>query len=288
MSFPLPTFVPGPVATVVALVLLAYYVASPPLLRWLRAEKERRRTEPDPTPMASEFRLGSWFVLVEVLLVMGFLGTASSVSPADIGWAPLALAEPEPLGLFLTGTGGLVLFVFVVLAVFRSYLRLLPHVRAGELPPGVRREEVLVSPRDRRELGFMAVGCALTTFSQAIVVYTVLFPVLVQATGSALLTALVLGLLGGWQYLGQGGGMIWVMAVMSIAGLLVYGLLFPGNLLVPVLLWASYYAAFLWGAIALAKLPVPRNSRSLHPVEVTMLDADGNPVERPGQGALDR
>lgn len=93
----------------------------------------------------------------------------------------------------------------------------------------------------------------------------------------ALLAALVLGLLGGWQLVGQGGGTIWAMGMLSTAALLV-----------PVLLWASHWAALLWGNRAFAGLPIPQNARPLHPVEVTMLDADGNPVERPGQGALDR
>lgn len=288
MHFPLPTFVPGPVATAIALVLLAYHVVSPPLLWRLRTRRDRRRTEPDPTPMASEFRLGTWCLPVEALLVMAFLGTATAVSPADIGWAAPAVADPEPLGHLLAGAGGLAVFVLLVLALARSHLKLLAHVRAGALPSGVRREDLLPSPRDRRELGFMAGCCAVTVLSQVLVVYTVLFPVLAQVFGSALLAALVLGLLGGWQYVGQGGGMIGTMAVLSTAGLLVYALLLPGSLLVPVLLWVSYYAVVTGVAIALARLPIPQNSRSRHPVEVTMLDADGNPVERPGQGALDR
>ncbi|WP_017586655.1 hypothetical protein [Nocardiopsis ganjiahuensis] len=288
MHFPLPTLVPGPVATVIALVLFAYYVAAPPLLHRLRARRDRLRTHQNPTPMADEFRLGTWCLLVEALLVMAFLGTATAVSPADIGWAVPILADTEPLGHLLLGAGGLAVFVLLVLSLARVHIRLLAHVRAGELPHGMRREEFLASPRDRWELGFLAGGCALSVLSQVLVVYTVLFPVLAQVSGSALLAALMLGLLGGWQYVGQGGGMIGTFAVLSTAGLLVYGLLLPGSLLVPVLLWAGYYAVALGGSIALAKLPIPRNSRPLHPVEVTLLDADGNPVERPGRGALDR
>ncbi|GAA1465885.1 hypothetical protein NE857_17735 [Nocardiopsis exhalans] len=288
MHFPLPTFVPGPVATVIALILFAYYVAAPPLLRSWRARQKRRLAPKGRTPYATGFRHAAWCLLAEVLAVMAFLGTARSVSPVDIGWAPVVLADPEPLGLLLVGAGGLAVFVLLVVTVARSNLKLLQHVRSGELPPQVSREELLELPRERRELGAMAGGYAVVVLSHLLVVYTVLFPVLAQATDSALFAVLALGLLGGWQYVGHGGGMIWMMAVLTTAGLLVYALLLPGSLLVPVLLWGGYWTVVLGTARALIGLPIPQNARPLHPVEVTMLDADGNPVERPGQGALDR
>lgn len=294
MHFPLPTFVPGPVATVIALLLLAYYVASPPLLRWSHERKHRHCADQGrcghqyPGRVVSQFRRLCWFLFAEVLLVMAFLGTATAVSPADIGWAPLALADPEPLGLLLTGAGGLTAFVLLLVSLASSHVRFVSWARSGQLPPEVRREFLEASPRNRREIGLVVASGPLSLLSQVLLVYTVLFPVLAQATGSALLAALVLGLLGGWQHVGQGGNSMWVQGAMSTAGLLVYGLLFPGSLLVPVLLWSGYWVIALSTAVVLASRPLPESVRPLHPVEVTMLDADGNPVERPGQGALDR
>ena len=126
----------------------------------------------------------------------------------------------------------------------------------------------------------MVGACGLALLFDLLVVYMVLFPMPAPALGSPVLAALLLGLLGGRQYLGQGGGPILVTAMVSTRSLLVYTLFVPGSLVGPLLLLGSYWATMLSVTHAFVGLSIPQTSRPLHPVEVTLLDAEGRPIER--------
>lgn len=283
MSFQPPTLDPGPVATIVFLVLLAHHVITPVLSRGRYARLSQRAEEGDHAIWAGEFRRGGWFVLAETLAVMAFVGTASVVTSADLGWKSPALADLPPVVVAVAGTGLLVGFVVLLVQVFGPQRRVLLHVRAGELPQGMEPADLGRTPQDRREFSFMVGACGLALLSDLLVVYVVLFPMLASALGSPVLAALLLGLLGGWQYLGQGGGPILVTALVSTLALFVYTLFVPGSLVGPLLILGSYWATMLGvthGFVGLSIPKTPGPARPLHPVEVTLLDSEGRPLDR--------
>lgn len=283
MSFHPPTLDPGPVATVVFLVLLAYYVVTPLLFRGRYANLSQRLAEGNRTLWPEELRRGTRLFLVELLLTMAFLGTALVVAPADIGWASPRLGDlPSHLLLPLCG-GVLAGFGALLLGFLRSHRAVALRLRAGELPSGTSREELLRRPRDRREMAFIAGSSALALLSEILVVYTVLLPMLVWAFGSAVLAALLLVLLGGWQYLGQGGAVIVGMAMVSTVGLISYVLLVPGTVVIPLLVWGAHWVVVSICARALMGLPIPEESRSssaLSPAKVTPLVHGDGTAER--------
>ncbi len=126
----------------------------------------------------------------------------------------------------------------------------------------------------------MVGACGLALLSDLLVVYMVLFPMPAQVLGSSVLAALLLGLLGDWRYLGQGGAPILVTAMVGTLSLFVYTLFVPGSLVGPLLLLGSYWATMLSVTQAFVGLSIPEPSRPIHPVEVTLLDAEDRPVER--------
>lgn len=288
MYFQPPTLDPGPVATVVALVLLAYSVLSPPLARSWAAARCERGTGPHTTHHADGLRAGAWFLLVEVLLAMAFVGTADGVSVADLGWsAPVPGDLPEPV-LALAGTvlvGG---FLAYLLHLARSNRALLRRVRSGRPLPEEEWFRVLQLPGDRREFTALAVGRALGVLSDVLVVYTVLLPVMTLAFDSVPLVVTVLALLLGWQHVGGGGETLWTQTLLAVLGLLLYTIVLPGSLVGPVLVGAAYWTVVLGTQRPLVGLPVPGRARPLPEVQVTLLDAHGEPVERPGGRTADR
>ena len=119
-------------ATTVFLVLLAHHVITPVLSRGRYVRLSQRDEEGDRTVRAGEFRRGGWYVLVEALPVMAFIGTASVVTPDDLGWRSPALADLPPVVLSVAGAGLLGGFVVLLVQVFGPQRRVLLHVRAGE------------------------------------------------------------------------------------------------------------------------------------------------------------
>ncbi|QVJ00115.1 hypothetical protein KGD82_14580 [Nocardiopsis eucommiae] len=288
MYFQPPTLDPGPVATVVALVLLAHCVVSPPLARSRAAARCRRGTGPHTTHHAESLRTGAWFLLFELLLVMAFVGTADGVSVADLGWSAPAPGDlPEPV-LALAGTvlvGG---FLAHLLTLARSNGALLRRVRSGRPLPEEDWYRVLRLPGDRRGFRALAVGRALVVLSDVLVVYTVLLPMMTLAFDSVPFVVTVLTLLLGWRHVGGGGETLWTQTLLALLGLLLYTLVLPGSVWGPVLVGAAHWAVVLATQRALVGLPVPGRARPLPEVRVTMLDADGKPVERPGGRAPGR
>ena len=280
MYFHPPTLEPGPAATWIALALLAYHVSAPPLLRPVHARRFRPGSGEGRMPYAAHLRMGGWLVLAEALAVMAFVGTATAVTGADLGWTAPRLADGDPLATALVGAGSLYLLVFFLVSLARAHRGLLAQVRSGELPAGVDQNALLALPRDRREYRCMVGAGALGVLSHVLVVYTVLYPVLALAFGSPLLAVAALGLLGGWQYLGQGRGMVLTMTVLTSIGLVSYAVLVPGSLVVPLLVWACYSGVALGTARGFVGVPVPEASPAPHPVEAAGLDADGRPLER--------
>lgn len=279
MPFQPPTLDPGPVATVIALVLLAYHVFAPPLWRSRNARRSRRLAQGDRTPFVDDLRHGSWFVLLEVLLVMGFVGTATVVTPADVGMGAPTLAEASPLLLVLAGTALVIGYPAYLLMIVLSARTALAHLREGRMPPGMDRAGLVHLPAARGELRLTSLGYALNVLCHVLSVYVVLFPVLSGFLDSPLLVVIMLGLLTGWQYLGQGGNTIATMTLSATVALAVYTWLVPGSLLVPTLLWAGYGVAVHIGMRGFLGVPIPDQARPLHPVEVTLLDAEGRPIE---------
>ncbi|MGW5878022.1 hypothetical protein ACWFMI_15905 [Nocardiopsis terrae] len=283
MYFHPPTLDLGPAAAWIGLALLAYHVFAPPLTRpWNSRFQELLLADERAKAHRMALRLAGWCVLAEVLLVMAFVGTAVAVTPADIGLAPPTFADRGSPGLVLLAAGLAAGFAYFLAALVRANLRVLRYLRSGVVPAGTDRDQFLLLPRDLREHRARALVFALNVFSQVLVVYVVLFPLLATLT-EPMLAVVVLGLLGGWQYVGHGGGQILVMSCLTALGLFLYATVLPGSLLVPLLVWGSYGAVALGAERAMTGMPVPRVSRPLPPLEVTVLDADGNPVERPGR-----
>lgn len=280
MYFHPPTLEPGTAATWIALALLAYHVAAPPLLRSVNARRLRPGSGEARAPYAARLRTGGWFVLAEALVVMAFVGTATAVTGADLGWAAPRLADSDLLVTALVAAGSLYFLVFFLVSLARANRGLVAQVRSGELPTGVDRNALLVLPQDRREYLCMVGVGVLGVLSHVLVVYTVLYPMLALAFGSPLLAVAVLGLLGGWQSLGQGGGLVLAMTVLTSIGLVAYAVLVPGSLLVPLLVWACYLGVALGTTRGFVGVPVPESSPAPYPVGVTLLDADGRPLER--------
>ncbi|MBB6119872.1 hypothetical protein [Nocardiopsis algeriensis] len=273
MYFHPPTLEPGPAALTVAAAALLLTLSEP-----LLAGALRKRARGAPGPNAAGTGPALWFSAAELGAVVLFAATAVRVSPADLGLNLPDLDGHTSRDLVPDGAGPLApVVVALVLLATAAYAGLLLRERRRE----PRREEAApgAAPMGEHEVGaaiavFLCGGLATTVLQ-----YALLYPVL-ALYGGPVAAVLGLAVLAGWQMWGSGPGMMAGHSLYTLLMALCYTLLFPGSLLVPAAAWCllSYGAAGMLRRAARAPNPQGRV-----PLEVIMLDADGNPVRRPGE-----
>ncbi|MFD6953680.1 hypothetical protein A6A08_17515 [Nocardiopsis sp. TSRI0078] len=281
MYFHPPTLDPGPVATLIGFVTLVFLMAQPLLTRPL-ARRLGEPTEPGrPSPLMRLHHLGACLSFVEVLAAAAFVGTARVLTPADIGITPPRLQAydpdvPSPLAddpVSWIGTA----VVLVWAALFVAALLVARHLegaRPAEPAMGGIQLADLTDAEVRWMVWYTALGGLCTTAVFFVVVYP-LVTVLVGPLAAAVTIAL---LLGGQQW-GNGFQQMFTMAVYGLMLTLSHAFLTSGSLLVPVAIWCVF--AYFYGR--LLRRQRRRLSHAARPMEVTMLDAGGDPVRRPGR-----
>ncbi|WP_159943237.1 MULTISPECIES: hypothetical protein [unclassified Nocardiopsis] len=279
MYFHPPTFDPGPVAALIGLGLLAFHLLLPlvqfPLLRRLR----RQVLEGERAGVVRMAQGALWLSLAELLAVVLFVGSAASVTAADIGFAPLAVHRPESDTLTAA-----VLVMWSSFGVFVA-LGVRNGLRAGRVADtaDTRRvdpAQLALLPRRGREMRWTTLSLVVSFPVHTAVVYAVFVPLLMTLLGDPMLVLLVLVAVEGWGYLGRGAPTVVLMGSFGAMALFTYLFVLPGSLLVPLLYWALFVTADRMGARGWYGYTGGTESA---PMEVTMLDAEGNPVPSRGR-----
>ncbi len=279
MYFHPPTLDPGPLATLVGLATLLFLLVQP-LLRRLdasagpgRASAWRRRR-----------RLGAWLSLAEVLAAAAFVATADVVTSADLGLLVPRLQgyesdAPSPLAGDLVSWAGTVV-ILVAAALFTAAL-VVQRRRDGA------RESRQLTGADNplnwgdAEWRWALWSITLRGLATTVVLFVVVYPLVTVFVGplsAAVAVALVLG----WQKWGSGFRPMSAMAAYGLLVALCHAILFSGSLFVPLVTWCL--AAYCY--VRYARLVIRQYQQltgQAAPMEVTMLDADGNPVRPPGR-----
>ncbi|WP_223830383.1 hypothetical protein [Nocardiopsis quinghaiensis] len=108
--------------------------------------------------------------------------------------------------------------------------------------------------------------------------FVVVYPLVTVFVGPMAAAAAIALIMGGQQW-GSGFQQMFTMAVYGLLMALTHAFLTSGSLFVPVAAWCAF--AYLYGrALRRHRL---RLSQAAAPLEVTMLDAEGTPVPRPGR-----
>ncbi|NYH55041.1 MULTISPECIES: hypothetical protein [Nocardiopsis] len=280
MYFHPPTFDPGPAATLIGLGLLLAYVVLPPLMlvfhRRLRKEVAAGRRE----GIVRSYRAALWLSLAEILVVALFVGSAASVGAADIGLSPPAVQWAD--GVFGNGA---ILFPWLLLAVFAAInvsngRKAADPVHRAALARSLGPAQAALMPADGRENRWGALGLAVSMTTQVLVFYVVFYPLFMVFFGDPLPVVVALALLETWAWLGRGFGTMLIMGYFSAMVLATYAWAVPGCLLVPLVFWGVFA-----GANAMAGRGWYGHTEESYtpPLEVTVLDADGDPVQRPGR-----
>ncbi|WP_444959961.1 hypothetical protein [Nocardiopsis sp. M1B1] len=280
MYFHPPTLDPGWLATLVGLATLLFLLAQP-LLLWPLTRHLGEPAEPGrPSPLTRLQRVTVWVSMAEVLLAVVFVGSARVLTPADIGLVPPRLHGYDPEAppvladdpVAWAGTAA----VLVWIALFVAALLVQRHrdgVR-GQTPPGQRVHLPDLTDAEWRSMPWsFALGGLATTVALFVVVY----PLVTVFVGPLAAVAAVALLLGGQQW-GNGYQQTLVLTAYGALMALCHAFLSAGSLFVPVVFWCVL--AYAYGrSLRQQRLQISQTA----PMEVTMLDADGNPVRRPGR-----
>lgn len=281
MYFHPPTLDPGWLATLVGLATLLLLLVQPLLVRSLT----RRPGQPGRvSPLTRRRRLGALLSLTEVLAAAAFVASADVVTPADLGLIVPRLQghEPEapsPLAGDLVSWVGTVVILVAAAAFVAALVVQRRHDGAGGSGPASGPEDPVNwgDAEWRWALGHVTLGGLATT----VVLFVVVYPLVTVFVGPLPAVAAV-ALALGWQEWGQGVRPMLTMAAYGALVALCHAILFSGSLFVPLVAWclAAYcYVRYL----RLLVRHYQRLTGQAAPMEVTMLDADGNPVRRPGR-----
>jgi hypothetical protein len=275
-----PALVPGPTATLIGLAALLFLLVQP----WLMRPLTRRLGEPAepgrPSPMTRLHRAGAWASLAELLLAVAFVGSARVATPADIGLVPPRLQEYDPgappllAGDPLSWAGTAAVLAWAALFVAALLVeRYRDGVRA-EAPGGPRVH--IPDPTGAEWRGALW-SFTLGGLSTTVVLFVVVYPLVTVFVGPLPAVAAIALLLGGQQW-GGGFQQMLLMAAYGLLMALCHAFLSAGSLLVPVAFWCAL-AYFYGRSLRQQRLQV----YGAAPIEVTVLDADGNPVRRTGR-----
>ncbi|WP_017568816.1 hypothetical protein [Nocardiopsis halotolerans] len=283
MYFHPPTLDPGPLATLIGLALLVFLIIQPlatrPLVRRLGEPVEPGR----PTRRTRLFHVGMALSLVELLGAAVFVATARVVTPSDLNLILLrtqeygSSARPLLAGNLVAWTGtvaaltGAVMFVAaLVLEKRRSGAASSATEPAG--PP------VLTDAERRWAVWSFTLGGLSTT----VVLFVVVYPMVTVFAGPAPAIAAI-ALAFGWHQWESGHSQMLVMAMYGLLLALSHAQLFSGSLFVPLAAWClvSYLYARQLTMLRDRLRQQPGQYTPWKPMlQVTMLDADGNPVPR--------
>ncbi|CAL9358635.1 hypothetical protein SUDANB121_00628 [Nocardiopsis dassonvillei] len=270
-----PTFEPGPLAAAVGLVLLVHQIVTPLLYRRPMRRARTLARGGDYSALARWNRRSAWECLVQLVMVMVFVGSATVVTPVDLGifW-PVMITESSGRGQVVM----LLLSVFLVLSPALGYVlsvRAARAERAGRpLPKGaLTPEQLSLVPRTAREQRARILPVALTALTLPMVNFVVLYPLLCSLTGDPLTVLFLLLCLGYWTWSPQGKQVTLALGSLGAAGTFMFAS--DGSLLLPVALWAVYALQDV-----LCLLPFLGQEPATPALEVTVLDADGEPVRR--------
>lgn len=280
MYFHPPTLDPGWLATLTGLATLLFLLAQP-LLLWPLIRRLGEPAAPGrPSPLTRLQRATVWVSMAEVLLAVAFVGSARVVTPADIGLVPPRLHGYDPGAppvladdlVAWAGTAAVLLWT----ALFMAALVVQRHrdgVR-GQTPPGQRVHLPDLTDAEWRRMPWsFALGGLATT----VVLFVVVYPLVTVFVGPLAAVAAVALLLGGQQW-GNGYQQTLVLTAYGALMALCHAFLSAGSLFVPVVFWCAL--AYAYGrSLRQQRLQLFQAA----PMEVTMLDADGNPVRRPGR-----
>nr|WP_218909682.1 hypothetical protein [Nocardiopsis sinuspersici] len=282
-----PTFDPGPAATLIGLGVLLFLVAQPLLMRPL----VRRLGEPAepgrPSALMRINLLGVWLSPVEILAAVAFVGSARVVTSADIGLIVPRVQEDEPDVLFssagdLMAWGGTIA-ASVWLALFAVVL-LVERSRCGAASPRSTTAQAGPSLPTDTELRWTLWSFALSSLSNTAALFVVVYPLVTVFVGPPA-AVVAIALLLGWQQWGGGPLRMLRRALYGLLMALSHALLFSGSLFVPLAVWGLivYLRSRSVRVLRQRLLQLPQTESEPPPLQVTMLDADGNPVQRPGR-----
>ncbi|MFL1431568.1 MULTISPECIES: hypothetical protein [unclassified Nocardiopsis] len=270
-----PTFDPGPLATAVGLALLAHQIVTPLLHRRPIRRARTLARDGDHSAIARWNRRSVWECLVQLVAVTVFVGSATVVTPVDLGifW-PVMITEPSGRGQVTM----LFLLVFSVLSLVLGYalsVRAARAERAGlPLPKGaLTPDQLSLIPRTAREQRARILPIALTALTLPMVNFVVFYPLLCSLTGDPLTVLFLLLCLGYWTWSPQGRQVTLALGSLGAAGTFMFAS--DGSLLLPVALWAVYALQDV-----LCTRPFLGQEPAAPTLEVTVLDADGAPVPR--------
>ncbi|MFF8763808.1 hypothetical protein ACF07Q_04770 [Nocardiopsis dassonvillei] len=276
MYFHPPTLDPGWLATLVGLATLLLLLVQPLLVRSLT----RRPGRPGRvSPLTRRRRLGALLSLTEVLAAAAFVAAADVVTSADLGLIVPRLQghEPEapsPLAGDLVSWVGTVVVLVAAAAFVAALVVQRRHDGAGGSGPASGPEDPVNwgDAEWRWALGHVTLGGLATT----VVLFVVVYPLVTVFAGPLAAVAAVALLLGGQQW-GNGYQQTLVLTAYGALMALCHAFLSAGSLFVPVVFWCAL--AYAYGrSLRQQRLQISQAA----PMEVTMLDADGNPVRRPG------
>ncbi|MFI6577820.1 hypothetical protein ACIBFB_18685 [Nocardiopsis sp. NPDC050513] len=249
MAFHPPTFEPGPVATAIGVALIVCLVLQPFAFRPLYAATRRPVPPEGSSPLVRLQRATAWWSLAQVFAGMLFIGTATGVTPADIGVSPPAFHG--------FGDGLFVPFATVVGVVFPAVFLVLVAKQAwglrrtdGTLPPNVQarmpRATLALLPRNVAERRAVALGSLASVLGTTVSVYCVLMPLFLGGFGIPPLGGLAfVFLLTLWGGSDTGWGNSGSMALLEATAAAWYLFVLVGSLVAPLLIWGLVLAVSL-------------------------------------------
>ncbi|WP_116246899.1 hypothetical protein [Nocardiopsis sp. FIRDI 009] len=250
MYFHPPTFEPGPVATAIGLALIVCLIAQPLLFRPLYAAIRRPVPPAGRSPLIRLHRATAWWSLGEVFAGMLFVGTASAVTPADIGLAlPVFHGFADRPGLLSVALStAAFLALIVVPAVPRSWV--LWRRLGGTLPANVQsripRRNIVLLPRNAAERRAIVPSSLTWLLGWSVSVHWVVVPLLMNGFGFWAWDALVfVFLLTLWRGFGTGWRGAGTAALVGAIATGWYLFVFVGSLVTPLLVWGVVLAASL-------------------------------------------
>ncbi|MFV2196378.1 hypothetical protein [Nocardiopsis sp. LOL_012] len=253
-----PTFDPGPVATVIALALIAYMLLFPLLVRRVHVQAVKRPAGPAaPTPLSRLNRLSLVAGLLSVGAAAAFAATADGLIPAHVGLAGSAFLR-WPLESVLPGAAlpgvGLGFSVLVQVLVGALAALVLPVVLRAQRPALAERlrsglehmndpRTAAFVPRSTGEVRLAAAARAAAVLGSVAATYAVVVPLLTAGLGLPLWAVLVcvvaLDAVPALALGKEAASQIAVVSALSAAG---YLFVTGGMLVLPLLLW-SWIAA---------------------------------------------
>ncbi|MCY9783566.1 hypothetical protein KIK06_06620 [Nocardiopsis sp. EMB25] len=244
------TFEPGPVATVIGLALIVCLVAQPLVFRPLFRAARRPAPADGSSPLVRLYRATVWWYLGEMFVGMVFVGTASAVTPADIGLSLPAFHgfadRPGLLAVVLCGAAFLALRLFPMALQAWVLWRYTGWTLRGEAQAGLSRATVALLPENVAERRAAVLSSLTWLLGWTVSVHWVVIPLLTSGFGlSAWNTFVTVCLLTLWGASNTGWRGAATTAFVGATATGWYLFVFVGSLLTPLLVWGLYVAVLL-------------------------------------------